>query len=288
MRRVLPVVLLLSLGCCRGPLDVKSGYVDVEGARLYYEEAGQGTPLVMIHGGFLDRRMWDDQFQAFARRNRVIRYDVRAHGLSQSDSVAFADHEDLLRLMDALHVPSAAIIGLSMGGGIATDFALAYPERVSALVLVGPGLSGYSFGSEELASYMEQLTAAFETGDFSAVTEIFARWWCDGPQRTPSQVDPAVRQKVLDMLAGSGQRWRYYDLARPLEPPALERLGDINVPTLAVVGSIDVSDILEIVDIIAERVPGARKVVIPDVAHMVNLEKPEEFNRIVVEFLSRL
>jgi 3-oxoadipate enol-lactonase len=276
------------LGCCRGPLDVKSGYVDVEGARLYYEEAGQGTPLVMIHGGFLDRRMWDDQFQAFARRNRVIRYDVRAHGLSQSDSVAFADHEDLLRLMDALHVPSAAIIGLSMGGGIATDFALAYPERVSALVLVGPGLSGYSFGSEELASYMEQLTAAFETGDFSAVTEIFARWWCDGPHRTPSQVDPAVRQKVLDMLAGSGQRWRYYDLARPLEPPALERLGDINVPTLAVVGSIDVSDILEIVDIIAERVPGARKVVIPDVAHMVNLEKPEEFNRIVVEFLSRL
>lgn len=288
MRRVLPVVLLLTLGCSRSSLDVKSGYVDVEGAQLYYEEAGQGAPLVMIHGGFLDRRMWDDQFQAFARQYRVIRYDVRAHGLSRSDSVAFADHEDLLRLMDALHAPSAAIIGLSMGGVIATDFALAYPERVSALVLVGPGLSGYSLGSEELASYIEQLTAAFETGDFSAVTEIFARWWCDGPHRTPSQVDPAVRQKVLDMLAGSGQRWRYYDLARPLEPPAFERLGDINVATLAVVGSIDVSDILEIVDIIAERVPGARKVVIPDVAHMVNLEKPEEFNRIVLEFLSRL
>ncbi|UCC48268.1 MAG: alpha/beta fold hydrolase [Gemmatimonadota bacterium] len=288
MRRVLPVVLLLTLGCSRGPLDVKSGYVDVEGARLYYEEAGQGTPLVMIHGGFLDRRMWDDQFQAFARRNRVIRYDVRAHGLSQSDSVAFADHEDLLSLMEALHVPSAAIIGLSMGGGIAADFALAHPERVSALVLVGPGLSGYSLWSEEVASYVEQLTAALETGDFSAVTETFARWWCDGPHRTPSQVDPAVRQRVLDMLAGSGQRWRYYGLARPLDPPAIERLGDINVPTLAVVGSIDVSDVLEIVDIIAERVPGARKVVIPDVAHMVSMEKPEEFNRVVLEFLSRL
>jgi pimeloyl-ACP methyl ester carboxylesterase len=288
MRRVLPVVLLLTLGCDAGPVEVKSGYVDVDGARLYYEEAGQGTPLVMIHGGFLDRRMWDDQFQAFARRYRVIRYDVRAHGLSRSDSLAFADHEDLRQIMDALDVPRAAIMGLSMGGGIAADFALAYPERVSALVLVGPGLSGYSFQSEELASYVEELTAAFETSDSSAVTETFAKWWCDGPQRTPSQVDPIVRQKVLDMLAGSGQRWRYYNLAQPLEPPAIERLGDINVPTLAVVGSIDVSDVLKIVDIIVEQVPGARKVVIPDVAHMVSMEKPEEFNRVVLEFLSRL
>ncbi len=245
-------------------------------------------PVVLIHGGYLDRRMWDDQFRVFAGRYRAIRYDVRAHGLSRSDSVNFADHVDLQRLLNALDVRKAVIVGLSMGGGIATDFALEYPDRVSALVLVGPGLSGYPFDSEEMASYVGELEEAFQVGDFSAVTETFTRWWCDGPQRAPTEVDPAVRSKVLEMLAGSGQRWRYYGLAQAAQPPAMGRLDQIQVPTLAIVGSVDVPDILAIVDIIEQEVPGARKVVIEGVAHMVNMEKPKEFNDIVLEFLSGL
>jgi pimeloyl-ACP methyl ester carboxylesterase len=195
MKRICSLACLLVLGCSGEPIEVTSGYVDVEGARLYYEEAGQGTPVVLIHGGFLDRRMWDGQFEVLAQQYRAIRYDVRAHGLSRADSVAFADHEDLHQLMAALDVGRAAIVGLSMGGQIATDFALAYPEMVSALVLVGPGMSGYRFEDEELQAYMDDLTAAFETGGFSAATEVFARYWCDGPQREPSQVAPAVRKK---------------------------------------------------------------------------------------------
>jgi 3-oxoadipate enol-lactonase len=288
MKRICVLACLLVLGCAGEPIEVKTGYVDVEGARLYYEEAGQGTPVVLIHGGFLDRRMWDGQFEVLAQRFRAIRYDVRAHGLSHADSVAFADHEDLRQLMVALDVPSATIIGLSMGGQIATDFALAYPEMVSALVLVGPGMSGYRFEDEELQAYMDDLTAAFETGDFSAAVEVFARYWCDGPQREPSQVDPAVRDKVLTMLEGSGERWRYWDLARQLEPGAFGRLAEIDVPTLVIVGGIDMPVIHVIADLIAAQVPRARKVVIPDVAHMVNMEKPDEFNELVLEFLADL
>jgi len=286
MRRICSLACLLALGCTGEPIEVMTGYVDVEGARLYYEEAGQGTPVVLIHGGFLDRRMWDGQFEVFAQRYRAIRYDVRAHGLSHADSVDFADHEDLRQLMAALDVPSATLIGLSMGGQIATDFALAYPEMVSALVLVGPGLSGHTAEDEELRAYMEDLTAAFETGGFSAAIEVFARYWCDGPERGPSEVVSAVREKVLTMLEGSGERWRYWDLSRQLEPPAFGRLAEIEAPTLVIVGGIDMPVIHEIADLIAQQVPDARKVVIPEVAHMVNMEMPEVFSDLVLEFLA--
>ncbi len=264
---------------------VETGYVEVEGGRLYYETAGQGDPLILIHGGFLDRRMWDGQFETFARHYRVIRYDVRAHGLSRTDSVEYADYKDLHDLMTALDVPRATLVGLSMGGVIATDFALTYPEMTAALVLVGPGLSGYPFEGDEIQEYVDALNGAFESGGLPAALEVFTRYWCDGPQREPSQVDPAVRQKVLAMLAGSEERWSYWNLSRPPDPPAFRRLAEIAVPTLAIVGGIDMPVVHDIVDLIAQEVPGAQKAVIPDVAHMVNMEKPDEFERLVLEFL---
>jgi pimeloyl-ACP methyl ester carboxylesterase len=287
MTRALPLALVL-LAACRGAPDIETGYVDVEGARLYYEVMGQGEPVILIHGGFLDRRMWDGQFETFSRSHRVIRYDVRAHGLSRADSVAFADHEDLRGLMEALNIPNATLVGLSMGGQISVDFALTYPLMTRALVLVGPGLSGFPFDSERLQEYMAALTAAFQSGGLPDAIEVFARYWCDGPEREPSEVEPAVRGKVLAMLEGSGERWRYWQLSQQLDPPAIGRLGEIGVPTLAILGSIDMPEIISIVDLIAQQVPGARKVVIPDVAHMVNLEEPEEFNELVLEFLGGL
>lgn len=264
--------------------SVQSGFVEVDGARLYYEQAGSGTPVVMIHGGFLDHHMWDGQFTLVADRYRAIRYDVRAHGQSSSDSVPFADHEDLRHLLDTLAVPRAVIVGLSMGGKIAIDFALADPDRVAALVLVGSGLSGFEPKSDQIARYLEDLQAAIPLG-FPAIYETFTRWFCDGPYRQPSEVDPVVRQQVLEMLAGSEQRWRYSGLERGLEPPALGRLGEIRVPTLVVVGTLDVRDIHQIADLIVEQVPGAERVEIPGVAHMVNMEKPAEFNTVLMEFL---
>jgi pimeloyl-ACP methyl ester carboxylesterase len=288
MRHPAVVALVSLFACSNPPVPVTTGYVTVQGARLYYEEAGSGMPVVLIHGGFLDSRMWDDQFQTFARWYRTIRYDVRAHGQSRADSVGFTDHEDLHDLMDTLNVERAVIVGLSMGGQIAIDFALAYPERVAGLVLVGPGMSGFAFESDELQEYIEELTAAFTSNEFSEITATFARWWCDGPQRDSTQVDPLVRHKVLEMLSGSRQRWEYANLAEYLDPPAIEWLRQIRAPTMAIVGGIDMPDIHSIVDLIAEQVPEAQKVVIPNVAHMVNLEAPKEFNEIVLEFLKSI
>ena len=289
MPRWFPAIVLvpaaLLIGGCSRQVATQTGFVQVNGARLHYEEAGQGTPVVMIHGGFLDARMWDPQFEVVARRYRAIRYDVRAHGQSATDSVEFADHEDLLALLDSLGIESAVVVGLSMGGQIATDFALTHPERVTALVLVSPGLSGFQPDNDELTAFRRELEAAFESGDFARVTEVFARTWCDGPRRQPQDVDPAVRTRVLEMLGGSEQRWQYWNLQRGIDPPAVDRLEEIRAPTLAVEGSLDMTVIHEIVDRIVARVPGARKVVIPGAAHMLNMEKPEQFNETLLAFL---
>ena len=130
-----------------GPIQENEGFVEVEGGRLYYREAGEDPPVILLHGGYLDHRMWDGQVQTLARDHRVVRYDIRSHGRSSAEEVPFSDVEDLGALMDALAIPRATLVGLSMGGFIAADFALARPERVVSLVLVGPGISGGTFDS---------------------------------------------------------------------------------------------------------------------------------------------
>jgi len=269
-------------------LKPKTGYIDAGGAQIYYEEMGKGRPLVMIHGGLLDRRMWDDQFAVFAKSYDVIRYDARGHGLSKASSGTYSHHEDLKKLLDGLKVEQAAIMGLSMGGYIAIDFALAYPDRVSALILVAPGLTGYKFESEALKKNSELLNKAAKDNDLKMLVEYFQRSWTDGPARTPDQVDPAVREKVRRMSMATLENWNDESREVRLEPPAIGRLAEILVPTLAVVGDLDMPDILEIVGLIEKGVKGARKEVIKGAAHMVSMEKPAEFNRIVLHFLSRI
>jgi len=278
-----PAVLLVT--ACSREAVTHTGFAQVNDARLYYEDAGQGPAVVMIHGGFLDARMWDPQFQAVAERYRAIRYDVRGHGRSAADSVAYADHEDLLALLDHLDVDSAVLVGLSLGGVVAIDFALTHPDRVSALVLVSPGLSGFDFNDDEMARYWREMGPAIESGNYAGWTAVFARWWCDGPHRQPADVDSTVRAQVLEMISGSEQRWRYWSLSRGIDPPAAGRLGEIHKPTLAVEGSLDMMVIHAVVDSVVAHVPGARRVVIPDAAHMLTMEKPEQFNEVLLDFL---
>jgi 3-oxoadipate enol-lactonase len=265
--------------------SLNKGYVDVDKGRLYYEEMGRGKALIMIHGGFIDRRMWDRQFEEFAKYFRVIRYDVRNHGLSESEPGTYVYYEDLKQLCDRLNIQKAAILGLSMGGRVAIDFAIAYPEKVWALVLAAPGVSGYSFDSPECQEFNEKYRAAYQSGSFEKMAEAFLQGWTDGPCRKPSEVDPDVRNKTKQMAldherhSGSGVNMG------ELDPPAINRLEEINAPTLAIVGSLDMPDILDIVNRVDQHVRNSQKEIIPGAAHMINMEKPEEFNKLVLDFL---
>lgn len=266
--------------------NFQSGFAPVSGTALYYEVTGAGPPLVLLHGGLVDHRMWDGQFDEFARHFRVVRYDQRGHGLSKSPPTSYDECEDLRQLMQHLGIPRAHIMGLSLGGRIAIDFALKYPDTVTSLVPVGPGLSGYEFTGAAVREQLAQTRVALVRGDVERVVALFQEAWVAGPQRSLEQVDPAVRQRVQQMGMQCLRRGNMGP-AQPLTPPAVNRLPEIHVPTLTIGGELDQPEILRIMRRIANKVGGAEEVLIPGAAHMVNMEQPAQFNRIVLDFLSK-
>ncbi|MDQ3376452.1 MAG: alpha/beta hydrolase [Actinomycetota bacterium] len=262
-----------------------TGTVGVDGAELYYEVAGEGEPLVLVHAGISDSRMWDAQSDAFSRLYRTIRHDMRGFGRSPMVEGPYSHHADLLALLDALDVGRASLVGCSMGGGAVIDFALKNPERVVALVLVGSAVGGFEF-DEEPPEEWDELVAADETGDLERVSELEVRMWVDGPSRGPDVVDPAVRDLVREMnlIALKNEA---LELGEELEPgpPAATRLSQIQAPTLVLVGEVDRPRPLAAADLLERELPNVRKTVLPGTAHVPNMERPEEFNRLVLDFL---
>ncbi len=263
----------------------ETGVAEVNGAGIYYEVAGEGEPLVLVHAGIADSRMWEGQISSFAERYKVVRYDLRGFGRTEILDGSFSHHEDLRGLLDFLDVDRAHLVGCSMGGGAVLDFALEYPERVGDLVLVGSAVSGFDpdFG---LPKEWDELVAADEAGDLDLVSELEVRIWVDGPSRTPEYVDAAVRDLVREMnlIALQNEATELGDEWEP-EPPAADRLPDVQAPTLLIVGDEDQPRIFAAADLLEKELPNARKVIMHGTAHVPNMERPEEFNRIVLDFL---
>jgi 3-oxoadipate enol-lactonase len=257
-------------------------------AELHVEVAGEGPPVVLVHAGIADSRMWDPQWEAFQRGHRLVRYDMRGFGRSPLAPGRYSPPADLIALLDELALGPAALVGASMGGGISLQVAVARPDLVSALVLVGTGVRGHDWSDYVTTSWAAE-EAAFVRGDLAEAVEVNLRTGVDGPDRSPDEVDPEVRSKVAEM-----QR-RALELALAC-PEAREealvldvgdRLGEISVPTLAIVGEHDVQD----VHVVAERLEreiGATRVTIPGTAHLPNLEKPREFGELVLGYLAEL
>jgi 3-oxoadipate enol-lactonase len=266
--------------------DAHAGFAEANGASLYYEVTGGGHPLLLLHAGVADSRMWDDQFPVFAQYYRVIRYDRRGFGRTVVSAEPFSNHDDAAHLLSSLGVEKAYVVGVSFGGYVAIDFTLAYPEMVDALVLSAPNVSGYEPSSDELLRFCTEEEEALARGDLAAATELNVRMWVDGPDRTPDQVNPAVRERVREMqLHAFAMDIPEAVERRSLTPPAITRLVEIQVPTLIIVGEQDVPEFLGISNLVAAGIRGAKKVVIPGAAHLPSMEEPELFNRIVLDFL---
>lgn len=262
-----------------------TGTADVNGTKLYYEVAGGGGPLVLVHAGIADGRMWDAQVDAFSAHYRTIRHDMRGFGRSPMVEGPYSHHADLRALLDALGVERASFVGCSRGGGAVLDFALENPGRVGALVLVGSAVGGFEF-DEEPPEEWDELVAADEAGDLERVSELEVRMWVDGPRRSPGVVDPAVRDLVgeMNLIALKNEALGIGEELDP-QPPAATRLSQIRAPTLVLVGEEDRPRILAAADLLEREIPNARKTVIPGTAHVPNMERPEEFNRLVLDFL---
>jgi len=261
---------------------VQTGFADINGGKLYYEVSGDGPALVLAHAGIVDLRMWDEQFLVFVQNYRVIRFDFWGFGKSTIDNDDFAFHEDLYQLLKFLGVEQAHLLGSSLGGRVIIDFALVHPEIVKSLVVVGSGLGGYQFTGDAFSQYIEQIIEAREQDDYKRVCELRIRFWVDGSSREPDQVDSRVIEQVREMLLSQpGKQGEGY----LLEPVAIGRLNEIDAPTLIIIGDRDDANIVTIANLLATNIPGAQKNIIPDTAHLPNMEKPEYFNQVVLEFL---
>jgi len=256
----------------------------LHGARINYERAGAGLPVIFLHAGLADSRMWGAQADEFAREFDVIRPDTRGFGRSEMPPGRWSAESDLLALIDALELKPAHLVGCSMGGGIAIDFALLHSERISKLVLVGAAVPGTEPDPEDAQLYATA-AAARKAKDYEALNDAMLDLFLDGPHRRPGYVAKPIRELVHEM----NERAVRVDLEKSppdeLVPPAAQRLGEISAPTLVVVGALDVRSVLRNADLLASEIPNARKAVIHDAAHLPNMEHPEEFNRLVKEFL---
>lgn len=270
--------------------QIKSGFVQIDNAQIYYETAGEGQPLLLIHAGVADSRQWNDAFTHLAKRLRVIRYDLRGYGKSLPVEGEFSHMGDLIAVLAHLNLHQPLVIlGCSMGGGLAMDFALTHPSRVKALIMVDAGPSGLELDVETPAKFAEA-EQAYKTGELDLAAELETQIWFDGMHRMPSEVNQAMRALAYEMnrhalaldAQGLGKR------LPNTQTPAAERLTDLDIPVLVIVGAQDTPYMLAAADYMVQRLQTARKVIIEDAAHLPNMDQPDEFHRVVMAFLDDL
>lgn len=260
---------------------------EINGAELNYELSGDGPAVVLVHEGVCDLRMWDELAEALAPEFRVLRYDLRGYGDSTLPPGPFSQSRDLFGLMDHVGLERAALVGVSYGGRVALDAAFVAPDRITALVLAAPALRDHEW-SRQVQDFGDEEERLLDAGDIEAATDLNVRLWVDGPKRGPDAVREAVRERVrvMQRRAFEVQVAAYEVSPAPgPEDPVHVQPAEVGAPTLVVVGDADVPDFPAIAERLEAELPDARKVVLPDTAHTIPLERPDEFRELTVGFL---
>ncbi|KKC34700.1 alpha/beta fold hydrolase [Devosia psychrophila] len=262
--------------------------VQVGGARLAGLKLGEGLPVVFLHAGVCDKRMWQAQMSMVAEEGwQAVAYDRRGYGETTSPDEAFSHIDDLKAVLNALDIHAAVFVGCSMGGGLAVDFALRNPGRVIGLVLIGTSVTGSPWTSNEAESQLEAAEEdAYERGDLDMINRVQAHLWLDGPRTMGGRVTGAARELFLDMNAIA--------LAKPeltLEEKrdsAWDRMGEIGAPTLLMVGDEDFSALIDRHEYLSEEMPNAFAAVLEGAAHIPSVERPDLVNTMLIEFLDAI
>jgi 3-oxoadipate enol-lactonase len=255
---------------------------------VWFDVHGEGPAVALVHAGIADSRMYDPQLRTFPEAHQVVRVDLPGFGESPFESNVVSYRGAIGEALDGVSVDRAAIVGTSLGGRAALELALDSPERVSALVLVGAGIDDHDW-SEEVERFSAEEIEALQRGDLEAAVTSNLRLWLAGPRRDLDAVDPELRELVGEMQRQAFRLSKGHDdlQADRLDPPASARLADVHVPTLVVTGDEDIDDIHAIADRLAREIPGAERATIADAAHLPSLERPDEFDRIVLPFLDK-
>jgi 3-oxoadipate enol-lactonase len=254
-----------------------------DGGWLQYTTAGDGAPVVFIHGFGLDANMWDPQWAAFAKRHRVIRYDMRGYGGSSVPEGPYSHTEDLLALIDFLGAHPAHLVGLSLGGRVALRVAAQYPEAVRSLTLADPALDGHIWTEDWLRRW-RSMTEPAKRGDLSAAKKL----WREHILFAPANAQPRVADSLREMIDRySGWHLRYPDPGTAPQTPIAQMLPGISIPTLVLVGELDLPDFQAIARRLEKELPQVELQTIAGSGHMSNMEAPQVFNDLVLGFLQR-
>ena len=266
--------------------------LNVSGGTLAYEEQGRGRPIVLLHEGIADRRMWNREFPMLARDHHVVRYDLRGFGGSAPATSAYSPVLDLVTLLDHAHLEQPLIVGPSMGGKIALDLALAYPDRVGGLLLIAPGYSGMDYdhvpGGRATFERDERLSKAaadaWAAGDLKGATEHLRELWAS-----------ALSGEALELfrtMVRDNAKEVFEERSAPHETregaPAAGRLSQVRVPTLLLVGDRDNPAMPHLANYLVRGIPGAQLEIVPGADHLLNLSRPHAFDTAIPKILSRL
>ena len=262
-------------------MTTETGFLEAGGARIYYEVEGSGPAALFVHAGVANLRMWDAQAAALRTDYRIIRHDTRGYGLTVTDAVEFSNRADIAALLDHLGEERAHVVGLSRGGQIALDFTLEFPDRVRTLTVAAGGVGGYQPPDEGPSDVWDVPDAMLTAKNWEGLSEWEAAYWADGPGQSPDRA-PAVRAQVHEWVLATYRAEKEEGQPRPLDPPAEQRLADLEVPLLVMYGTLDEPSTSESMRHLAASVPGSR-IEVFETAHMINLEEPDRFNALLRE-----
>lgn len=262
--------------------EIQAGYVIVEDGKLFYEIAGEGDWMVLIHDGLVHRETWNGQFLEFAKKYKVVRYDRRGYGKSDPPQKPFSNIADLNRIFEKLNIDKAILIGMSAGGGLAIDFTLQYPDRVTSLVLVGAVVSGFEFTTHFFTRGGHMSLADFQDDS------LFGEYWLRKDPYELYSENTEAREKLIKLVEENPQDLdrTKYQYSQPPEQAAINRLGEIKIPALVVIGEYDIADCHAHAGAIDAGIPDAYRIIVNDAGHLVPLEKPQEFNELVFRFVN--
>lgn len=261
-------------------------FAEAVGTRIAYDTVGDGPDIVFLHAGIADRTMWEPQLETLSDRYRCTVMDWRGVGESAIGDEPFNRRDDLAAVLDAVGAESATIVGCSIGAGFALDFAIERPQRVDKLVLVGVAPNGFE-GSEDDPLFDEmdpQIDAAIEAGEYERAGRMEARLWVDGPRRDEGAGPEWITEKVVEWSIPINKVTDWGESTQ-LDPPSMQRLSEVPVPTLVVTGLEDSLFVIDACRATAEGIPDATLVLLGGTAHLPNLEVPIEFNSALGDFL---
>ena len=248
--------------------------VKVDGGTVWAEDTGgPGTPVVLLHPGVGDSRIWEPVMPRLAARYRVIRYDARGHGESPPATAPYTLLTDLTAVLDQLEVPPATFVGCSQGGASSIDLALSQPSRVSALVLVSPGLTGYPWPKDPDPEAEAEFESLADAGDIDGVAALIGQMWAAA----------GVGDGVAGQLRSAAKAWLANGDFEQEDPPAVDRLGDIRVPAVLLIGDKDYPPLIACDNTIVAGIPGCRKIDVPGGDHLLPLRVPDLVADTIIE-----